>query len=106
MIKHQKSGFTLIEIIVATGIFIGLFAGILTILITGGRTWYQEELSVRLNQNLRRSIDRITRELRESGCENDDTPIIGCETDEYKVIINDGSGPNNTDIVKNEYEII
>jgi len=97
----KREAFTLIETLIAVAIFVILIGGIFTVLSMGRSSWYQADLSIELQQNLRRGMDRIVRELHESGCENvDHVPVDICEASEYRVEISDDTGINNTDILK------
>ena len=79
----DRDGFTVIEILIAVVIFVFIVGGIFTVFSMGQTSWYQAELSIELRQDIRNSMNRIIRELHESGCENDDSPVLSKKKDSY-----------------------
>lgn len=102
MIAPKKnSAFTLVEIIVSSAILVFILGGLFFVFQIGNMTWAQAELSIRLQQDVRYGMNKIIRELRESGCENTDhNPPNICQSGEYKVEIFDATGTGNTDILR------
>jgi len=92
--KLQKKGFTLVEILVSVLIFSFMATGFFLILSTGQSTWYTTDVAVRLQQSLRQSMQRVTKELHESGFSQRGNCAAVC-----KVIIQSNAGINGTDIL-------
>lgn len=65
MIKDY--GFTLIELMVVIFIFLIISAAVYGILTIGRQSWYIGSTQVELQQEVRRGMDRMIRELRQSG---------------------------------------
>lgn len=67
MLKKKTLGFTLIEIMITVFIFLLLVGALFTILITGKTSWQVGNVRIELQQELRKGMDWITEELRQSG---------------------------------------
>jgi type II secretory pathway pseudopilin PulG len=87
----KTNSFTLVEIMIVAVIFILVIGGIFTVLAIGRFSWQQTETSIELQQDLRKAMMRLTKELRESGFDSIGNP---------QVTIQDGIGQNNTDILR------
>ncbi len=81
----MKKGFTLIEIVVVTAIFISLFAMILTVLTNSDQTFRLGQDKLTEQQEARKAMDTIARLLRQS---NPDWTINGTS---YPAVISEGS---------------
>ncbi|MFH1655612.1 MAG: hypothetical protein ABH954_03270 [Candidatus Omnitrophota bacterium] len=86
----SRDSFSLIELLVVCGILVFIIGGIITVLSVGQTTWQQTETHIELQQDLRKAMVRVTRELRESGFDAAASP---------KVTIDDDTGENGTDIL-------
>lgn len=60
-------GFTLIEMMVVIAIFSMIMASIFGVLAIGRSSWYQGTTQIDTQQEARKAMDKIVRELRESG---------------------------------------
>ncbi len=89
-VKNQQ-GFTLLELIVATAIFSVMLAGMVAALIAGQSAWSTTDTKIRLQENLRQTLQRISSELEESGADGNDVP---------QVVISNGGGASNTDVIR------
>ena len=79
MCDKKDSGFTLVEIIITVLIF-SLLIGVLFTVLTIGKTSFQiGNVRIELQQDLRRGMDLITEELRQSGSSQLRTIISGAE---------------------------
>lgn len=63
----KKSGFTFIELMVTLFIFSILSLSLWTVLSTGRHTWHRGRTQIELQQEIRRAMDWMTKELRPSG---------------------------------------
>ena len=96
--KIKKSdGFTLVEALVALAIFLVVSIGIYGVLATGRSTWFDTDASIELQQNLRLALEKLSRELHESGFDKNNA---------WQISINNGGGVNGTDILKFSIPII
>jgi len=87
----DQSGFTLVETLVSVLIF-SLMAGGFFIILSGGQsTWHVTDISIRIQQDLRQALSRVTKELHESGFDHNGT----CQ-----VTLLDGAGFNSSDILR------
>lgn len=67
MKKHVNcNGFTLIEVVVAMAIFGLIFTGVSNLMFAGMQSWAYGENHIDVMQNLRYSLDIMTRELRQA----------------------------------------
>src|SRR3990167_2436584 len=92
-----SGGFTLVEALVALAIFLVLSAGVFAVLATGRSTWFDTDASFELQQNLRFALEKLSRELHESGFDKNNV---------WQVSINNDGGVNGTDILKFSIPII
>lgn len=90
----KERGFTLVEILIAVFIFSLMAGGFFIILSSGQSVWHTTDVAVSLQQNLRQAMQRVTRELHESGFSQVGNCVAAC-----KVIIQDGAGANGSDIL-------
>jgi len=87
----SKKGVTLIELMVATGIFLFISAASFLVLHVGKIVWSTTDARINITQNLRLTLERISRELQESG--EDETGVL-------QVTVMDGLGNDGTDIIR------
>ena len=90
MPKNSKKGFSLVEILVAMTIFALMVGGIYAALHASNDAWTTAQVESRLRDNLRVTLERISRELRESGSANGT----------MQVTLRDGEGSNGSDILR------
>ncbi|MFZ5801182.1 MAG: PilW family protein [Candidatus Omnitrophota bacterium] len=86
-----NKAFTLVEVLISVFVFTVVAAGLYIVLAGGQSTWHTTEVSVQLQQNLRQALQRVTRELHESGFDSADVA---------QVTIQEGAGLNNSDILQ------
>jgi type II secretory pathway pseudopilin PulG len=86
----RDSSFTLVEVLIVAFLFIIILGGILSILAVGRDSWYQTDVEIELQQDLRKAMTRVTKELRESGFNSAGAVMV---------TIQDGAGVNNSDIL-------
>lgn len=83
MRKHaalSMRGFTLVEIIIVSALFLILGGGLLTAFLTGQTSYLSADAYVHVQQEARRALDAMVRELREAGnvsCGVVATPGVG-----------------------------
>lgn len=82
---HCKKGFSYVELMVTIAIISLMAAGGFAALSAGEASWFTAEASIQVQENLRKALDHITAELRESQLS--------------QVSIAQGTGFNATDIV-------
>ncbi len=97
--RSQQKGLTLIEVMVVVSIFTILIIGLYSALGSGRNAWFDTDASIDLQQNIRRTLSRVTKELRES------SPGIDTFSEPY-VNIQDGAGINSTDVLEFRIPII
>lgn len=87
---RQSRGFTIVELLVTTLIFAVMLAGIYAALLAGQSAWSTTDTQIRLQQNLRETLQRVAMELDESG--SDQNGVM-------QVSIADNTGSNGTDVL-------
>ena len=60
-------GFTLVEAVVVVGLLLLIVGGLVTVLLTGQASYLSADAYVQVQQEARRALDSVVRELRESG---------------------------------------
>jgi len=86
----SKNSFTLVELLIVCGILVFIVGGIIAVLNIGQSTWQNTETHIELQQDLRKAMIRVTKEIRESGF----NAAASC-----MVTIDDDTGENGTDIL-------
>lgn len=86
-----KKAFSLVEVLISVFVFTIVSGGLYIVLAGGQSTWHTTDVSVQLQQNLRQAMQRVTRELHESGF---DSAGIA------QVTIQEGAGLNNSDMLQ------
>ncbi|MCD4781486.1 MAG: prepilin-type N-terminal cleavage/methylation domain-containing protein [Candidatus Omnitrophica bacterium] len=64
---RSNRGITLIEIMVAMSIFVAMSAGVYTMMSTSQTSWLTTDAQIRLRDSLRKTNQRLSKELRQSG---------------------------------------
>ena len=65
--RSSKSGITLIEAIVTIAIFSMIFGACLQVLLAGTDSWQTSDVKVRLQQDLRKGMEKIKDDISQSG---------------------------------------
>ena len=81
-----QNGMTLVELMMVVLITSAMIAGGMFIFTSGQATWFTTDATIRLQENLRRSLERMAAEFRQSQ--------VG------RVTLMAGTGPNNTDVIR------
>ena len=89
--RQQIQGFTLVESLVATLIFAIILAGGYAALLAAQSAWSTTDTQMRLQQSLRQTIQKIAKELEESGSNGAGV---------MQAAISDNTGTNSSDILK------
>ena len=89
---NGKAGFSYVELMVTIAIISLMAAGGYAALSAGESSWFTAEASIQVQENLRKSLDQMTMELRESKFS--------------QVTVLDGAGVNSTDIVRFSIPVI
>ena len=87
---NSKKGFSLVEIMVVMSIFAMMIGGIYAALHAGKDAWGTAEAESQLRDNLRVTLERVSRELRESGS----------TSGVLEVTILEGAGFHGTDVLR------
>ena len=93
----RHKGFTLIEILVVIVIFSIIVAATYQALFTGNSLWFQTETKIKLRENLRLSIDRLIREVQQSGIDKKGIS---------QIFILNGEGFNSSDVLRFSIPIV
>jgi len=88
---RKNCGLTLVEMTVVLIIFSMISAGIYAVFSTGQVIWFNTEASIELQQNVRIVLEKITREMHESGFDKNGVS---------QFTVSDGTGVNGTDVVR------
>ncbi|MFT5169573.1 MAG: prepilin-type N-terminal cleavage/methylation domain-containing protein [Lysobacterales bacterium] len=88
---NKSNGFTLVESLVTTLLLGILFTGGSAVMLSGQSAWSETNTQIDLKEKVRFSLLRISKELRESGTD---------ENDVLQVTITNGTGPGNSDIIR------
>ncbi len=86
-----KSGFTLVEVMMVTLLFSIIVAAGSMVFISSGSIWSVMGANIRMQENLRRMMQRVSAELQESG-----TNSAGV----FQVVVSDNTGLNSSDILR------
>jgi len=89
---REKNGFSLVELLIAVTILAMITGGIYLTLATGQSTWFTTDTNIHLQENLRKSLDRLTSELR--------------QTRVAQQQIFNGTGANGSDVLRFSLPII
>ena len=86
-----RKAFSLVELMVVILLFLVVVGGSFMVLSTGRSAWITADASIQLEENLRQGLNKMGRELSESGL--DKNSIL-------QVTISDNTGTNNSDVIK------
>ena len=65
-VRHFR-GFTLLELFITVGIFVGIIGAVLVSFLAGQRSYRSSEAFIQVQQEARRALDSMVKELREAG---------------------------------------
>lgn len=86
LLLRKAAGFSLVEIMIVTFLVSAITGGIYLIFSSGQASWFTADANIQNQDNLRKSLQRISAELRQSKAD--------------KKYIFDGTGVNGTDILR------
>lgn len=89
--QRDRQGFSLVELMVAVAILVAMIGGVYMSVAAGSNSWANTAVQISLQENIRLSLEKISKELRESGSNN-----VGS----MQVTINDNSGTNGSDVIR------
>lgn len=89
---NSKNGFSLVELLVVVSIISVMLGGIFVVFSAGESSWFTAEAGIALQESLRRTLDHVTMELRQS------------KTSQIQVF--DGTGLNSSDIIRFSIPVI
>ncbi|MGE0268998.1 MAG: PilW family protein [Candidatus Omnitrophota bacterium] len=84
-------GFSLVELMVAVAILTAMMGGVYMSMAAGQNSWANTALQIELQENLRLTLEKISKELRESGSNGAGV---------MQVTINDNAGVNSSDVIQ------
>ena len=84
-------GFTLIEALMVMGIFSVIMGATYFVLFSGKSVWATLDVQIQLQENLRNTIGRVSKELKETGADGNGV---------MQLSISDGTGVNNSDVIR------
>ncbi|MBI3088408.1 MAG: type II secretion system protein [Candidatus Omnitrophica bacterium] len=86
--RHRSAGFTLIEVMIVLTILLGVFGAVLISFLVGRRSHVAGDAYVQVQQEARRAVDEMIKELR--GSTTDRLFLVGTDTVVFQV-------PNDND---------
>ena len=89
---NSKNGFSLVELLVVVSIISVMLGGTFVVFSAGESSWCTAEAGIALQESLRRTLDHVTMELRQS------------KTSQIQVF--DGTGLNSSDIIRFSIPVI
>lgn len=94
--RNQK-GFSLVELMIVVAIFVAMMTAVYAMLTQGQSAWLTTDVQVQLQQDLRQTVEKISKELRETGSDSGGT---------MQVTIFDGTGAGGSDILRFSMPVI
>lgn len=97
----KSDGFSLVELMVVTAILAFMVSGVFMTLSTGKNAWFDTDDQIRLHEQLRKTMQRVLMEVRQSGSYTD--PAIVCPGSDpvtMYIEIDDNSGVGGSDILR------
>ncbi|MCB9720655.1 MAG: prepilin-type N-terminal cleavage/methylation domain-containing protein [Candidatus Omnitrophica bacterium] len=88
---RDHGGFSLVELMVAIAILVAMIGGVYVSVSAGQNSWANTALQISLQENIRVSLERISKEMRESGSNS-----VGA----MQITINDNTGTNGSDVIQ------
>lgn len=88
---RDTRGFSLVELMVAVAILVAMIGGVYMSAAAGSNSWANTALQVSLQESIRLSLEKISKEMRESGSNS-----VGA----MQVTINDNAGTNGSDVIR------
>lgn len=88
---RNQGGFSLVELMVAIAILVAMIGGVYVSVSAGQNSWANTALQISLQENIRVSLERISKEMRESGSNS-----VGA----MQITINDNTGTNGSDVIQ------
>lgn len=88
---RNQGGFSLVELMVAIAILVAMIGGVYMSVAAGQNSWANTALQISLQENIRTSLERISKEMRESGSNS-----VGA----MQITINDNTGTNGSDVIQ------
>ncbi|HLF19114.1 MAG TPA: prepilin-type N-terminal cleavage/methylation domain-containing protein [Candidatus Omnitrophota bacterium] len=67
MVKNSRSGFTLVEAMVAVILFSLLFGASMLIYLSGNESWHTNSVRLELQQEIRKGMSKVMDDLRQAG---------------------------------------
>lgn len=89
--KLSRKGFSLVELMVAVAILVAMMGGVYMSMAAGQNSWANTALQVELQENVRLTLEKVSKELRESGSNGAGV---------MQVTINDNAGVNSSDVLR------
>lgn len=86
----NTAGFSIVEMMFVVAILLVMLTGGYMVLFSGQEAWQTTETQIRVQEGLRHTLDRVSKELRESGAN-----AVGT----LQVVITDNTGVNGSDIL-------
>ena len=87
----SRSGFTLAEVMIVTLLFSVIVAAGSMVFISGQSIWTVMDSNIRMQENLRRMMQRVSAELQESGTDKNGV---------FQVFVSDNTGINGSDVLR------
>ena len=97
MKRIGQKGFSLVELMVVVVIFLAMLTAVYAMLTSGQSAWLTTDVQIQLQNDLRQTLEKISKELRETGAD---------KTGAMQVTISDGTGFNGSDIIRFSMPVI
>lgn len=97
MFIKDRRGFSLLETLMVIAVLAVMITGGFMILSTGQSTWFTTDTRVELQENLRQTVDKLTRELSQTGLDRNGVA---------QYTISDAAGVNLSDIIRFSIPVI
>jgi len=104
-ILREKSGFSLAEVLIVALILSVIIGGGYSVMSSGESAWFTTDANIQMHENLRQVIQKVARELQESGSSRDYTDPCNSVMS-MRVVISDGAGAGGSDILRFSVPIV
>ena len=94
---NKLKGFTLVEVLVVIAIFAVMVSGSFVILSSGESAWFTSDARIEVQENLRQTVDKMTRELNQTGLDKDGAA---------QYTVTDAGGINGSDTIRFSIPVI